>query len=131
MTLVDMIVDYRTTHGLSQRQFALLCGVSNGYISMLEKNANPKTGLPVTPSLPVLKKIASGMGLTLSELMSNIDDMPIDLASSAFNEKHENRNIIRIAGRDGSYVVKSVTDEQLQAFKTMLDALPSVDDDLI
>ncbi len=79
MTLRELVITFRTEKGLSQRQFAALCGLSNGYISMLEKNVNPKTGLPVTPSLPALKKIARGMGLTLNDLFLKADDMPVDL----------------------------------------------------
>lgn len=44
MTLSDFVKEYRKEHDLSQRQFAAICGLSNGYISMLEKNMNPKTG---------------------------------------------------------------------------------------
>lgn len=51
MTLKDLIIEYRNDHGLSQRQFATACGLSNGYISMLEKEMNPNTKLPVTPTL--------------------------------------------------------------------------------
>ena len=46
MTLSDLVQEYRREHGLSQRQFASICGLSNGYISMLERNVNPKTGQP-------------------------------------------------------------------------------------
>ncbi len=62
MTLSDFVKEYRKEHDLSQRQFAAICGLSNGYISMLERNLNPKTGLPLTPSLPALKKISTAMG---------------------------------------------------------------------
>lgn len=79
MTLRELVITYRNEKGMSQRQFATACGLSNGYISMLEKNVNPKTGLPVTPSLPALKKIAMGMGLTLNDLFLQADDMPVDL----------------------------------------------------
>ena len=48
MTLRELVMDFRKEHGISQRQFANMCGLSNGYISMLERNSNPKTGLPVT-----------------------------------------------------------------------------------
>ena len=79
MTLKDLIAEYRNEHGLSQRQFATACGLSNGYISMLEKGLNPNTKLPVTPSLPKLKQIASGMGMTLTDLLVKVDDMPVEL----------------------------------------------------
>ena len=80
MTLKDLIIEYRNDHGLSQRQFATACGLSNGYISMLEKEGlNPNTKLPVTPSLPKLKQLASGMGMTLTDLLVKVDDMPVEL----------------------------------------------------
>ena len=81
MTLSDFVKEYRKEHDLSQRQFAAICGLSNGYISMLERNLNPKTGLPLTPSLPALKKISTAMGMSLGDLLTAVDDMPIDLLS--------------------------------------------------
>ena len=37
MTLSELIVSYRNENNLSQRKFAELCDLSNGYISMLER----------------------------------------------------------------------------------------------
>lgn len=81
MTLSDFVKEYRKEHDLSQRQFAAICGLSNGYISMLEKNMNPKTGLPLMPSLPALKKISDGMGISLADMLTTVDDMPVELLS--------------------------------------------------
>ena len=75
MTLSDFVKEYRKEHDLSQRQFAAICGLSNGYISMLERNLN------LTPSLPALKKISTAMGMSLGDLLTAVDDMPIDLLS--------------------------------------------------
>jgi len=49
MTLGDFLRKYRDDHNISQRSFAKACGVSNGYISMIEKGINPKTNEPITP----------------------------------------------------------------------------------
>lgn len=87
MTLSDFVKEYRKDHDLSQRQFAAICGLSNGYISMLEKNLNPKTGLPLTPSLSALKKIADGMGIPLGDMLTVVDDMPVELLSSISDEQ--------------------------------------------
>ena len=57
MNLGDLIRNYREKHDLSQRQFAEMCDLSNGYISILEKGANPNTGKPVVPTIPQLKKL--------------------------------------------------------------------------
>ena len=51
MTLGDIVKNYRTEHGLSLREFSRISGVSNGYISMLEKNEHPKTKKPIVPSI--------------------------------------------------------------------------------
>ena len=83
MTLSELIRSYRSEHKLSQRQFALQCDLSNGYISFLEKGMNPQTKQPITPTLPALKKLADGMGITLNDLFSIVDDMPVELTSEA------------------------------------------------
>ncbi len=79
MTLSELVINYRKGHSLSQRQFAQQCGFSNGFVSMLEKNVNPNTGLPLTPSLPTLQKLAAGMGLSLDALFSLVD-IPVDMS---------------------------------------------------
>ena len=82
MTLGELIENYRTEHDLSQRQFALMCGLSNGYISMLERGFNPKTKLPIVPTLPKIMQLAQGLGITVSEIFTLVDDIQIDLSSA-------------------------------------------------
>lgn len=92
MTLGDFISKYRADHGLSQRKFAEICGLSNGYVSMLERGFNPNTNKPIIPSLVQLKKIADGMNMTVMRLLDEVEDMPIDL--SIFLEQGQPENII-------------------------------------
>lgn len=80
MKLGEFVVKYRTEHDLSQRKFAEECGLSNGYISMIEKSLNPQTGTKITPSLPALKKLATGMRLSVSALLEEVDDIPVELS---------------------------------------------------
>ena len=75
MTLSEFVTDYRKSHGLSQRQFASICELSNGYISMLERGENPNTQKPLTPSLSALNKITRGMGISMYDFFANVDDM--------------------------------------------------------
>lgn len=79
MKLSQVIIQYRTAHNLSQRQFSAQCGVSTGYISLIEKEINPQTGKQMIPSLGVLNKLATGMAITVDELLSMCDDMPVSL----------------------------------------------------
>lgn len=81
MTIRDIIIRYREDHSLSQRQFAEMCGLSNGYISMLEKGENPKTKRPIIPTLQALIKIARGMQMTLSDFLSAADDTPVSVSN--------------------------------------------------
>lgn len=100
MTLGDFIKAYREKNDLSQRQFADKSGVSNGYISMLEKNENPKTGQPLSPSMPVLKKIASAMGMTVNDLCSFVDDMAIDLGTTVMDYEDAQEKLRIILSED-------------------------------
>lgn len=88
MKLGDLIREYREGHELSQRQFAEVCKLSNGYVSMLERGVNPNTGKPITPTIPQLKKLADGMGITIAELIDKVDDMPVDLILTSEETKN-------------------------------------------
>lgn len=80
MTLGELVKKYRTEHDLSLRDFSKISGVSNGYISMLEKNEHPKTKKPIVPSIEKMKCIASAMGMTLDALLEIIDeDQPVSI----------------------------------------------------
>lgn len=82
MKLSELIIEYRREHGISQRQMASQCSLSTGYISLIEKEINPQTGKPMVPSLAVLNKLAKGMGITLDNLLSVCDDMPVDISAT-------------------------------------------------
>ncbi len=79
MNIGKLIKDYRGEHKLSQRQFAQKCGVSNGYISMLEEGKNPKTNEPIVPTLSTMRKIAGAMGCSLNELMLSVDEIDVSV----------------------------------------------------
>ena len=79
MNLGDLIKKYRNDHDLSQRQFAASCGLSNGYIAMIERGENPKTKEPIAPTLKALNKIADGLCMTTTELMEYVDNIPISM----------------------------------------------------
>ena len=81
MDLGEYVRRYREEHKLSQRAFAEICGVSNGYISLIERGEiDKRTGKPSKPKIDSLMAIAKGMGLTLQELVDSVDvDIPVDL----------------------------------------------------
>lgn len=108
MTLSELVVKYRTEHGLSQRQFAQLCGLSNGYISMLEKNVNPKTGQPLVPQITNLRKIADAMKISLAQLFETVEDMPVDLGEYKMPAAKTDNGLMK----EIMHVVSTLSDEQ-------------------
>lgn len=95
MRLGELIHEYREAHDLSQRQFADMCKLSNGYVSMLERGVNPNTGKPITPTIPQLKKLADGMGTTIAEIIEKVDDMPIDITPATDEAKASGMSLNR------------------------------------
>ncbi len=92
MRIGEYINNYLLTNQLSQRQFAKQCGLSNGYISMLINNVNPKTGKPMIPSLSALLAIAKGMRITLDELINSTDDIDVDISAAKNLPAADNSN---------------------------------------
>lgn len=82
MKIGELVKSYREKNNISQRQFARMCGVSNGYVSMLEEGRNPRTNEPIVPSLSTLQKISNAIGLTINDLFEMIDDTPIIINAS-------------------------------------------------
>lgn len=73
MTLGDVIKQYRTEHGMSMDGFSSKSGISKAYISLLEKNRNPKTGKPIVPSVPCIKLVADAIGMDFNDLFNKIE----------------------------------------------------------
>lgn len=68
MKLAELLKTYRVEHRISAREFAKSIGVSNTYISLIEK------GETKSPTFDMLKKIAKGMSLDVDELVNMLDD---------------------------------------------------------
>lgn len=81
MTLGDCIREYREEHDLSQRQFGEMCGISNAYVSILEKNVSPKTNEAPVPTYAVYKKVADVLGISTQALMEKADESSVSLGS--------------------------------------------------
>ena len=86
MHLGKIVQNYRTENGLSMREFGKKCGLSSGYISMLEKNRNPQTGKEIIPSIDTVKQIADAMGTTIDSLLTAIDNDSVYVNQKNNNE---------------------------------------------
>lgn len=71
MKLSEYVHKYRKNMKLSLRAMADLCGCSFQYLSKLENDEIE------APTILMLSKIAKGMGISLHELLSAVDDMNV------------------------------------------------------
>lgn len=74
MFLGEVIKQYRSQNGISQKEFADRSQLSKPYISQLENNCNPKTGEPMVPSAETFLKVSKAMHISLQELLEMVDE---------------------------------------------------------
>lgn len=83
MTLGDLIKNFRSSHGMSQDDFADYSGLSKAYISILERNFNPSTRRPAIPSLETIKSVSSVIGMDFNDVIAVLDGtQKVSLAKS-------------------------------------------------
>jgi len=73
MLLGEIIKAYREANNLSMQEFADRADLTKGYISMIERNNNPRSEKGVTPSLKTYSKCAKAMNMTINDLLRMID----------------------------------------------------------
>ncbi|QTU82872.1 LexA family transcriptional regulator [Carnobacteriaceae bacterium zg-C25] len=85
MHLGVIIKEFRDKNKLSMEQFANKAGISKAYVSVLEKNKDPRNGKPIIPSIPMIKNVANAMGISFEKLFNLLGDnelvSPIDNTS--------------------------------------------------
>ena len=118
MTIGERIKKRRLEIGMTVDQLSDLIGKNRATIYRYESNEIEK--FPID----VLYPLADALRTTPAYLMGweedtqpQEDSIPVD-------------NIIRIAGRDGSYRERHLTDEQMAALKAILDQMPEMPEDL-
>lgn len=62
----SLIRDLRVQRGLSQEEFALLCGVHRTYVGSIERGEK-------TVTIETAHRLAEALGVTLSEIFSGIE----------------------------------------------------------
>lgn len=83
MILGDFIKQYRTQSGMNMQDFANKSGLSKAYISILERNYNPRSGKPPIPSLETIRAVASVIGMDFNDVIAALDgDQKISLDSN-------------------------------------------------
>ena len=132
-------------------KFTLLCaqkGVScnKAATDMGLSNSTPtkwkKTG--ATPDGTTLAKISAYFGVSVGKLLTNESTGAIEFTVSTKEMQdylqskkkapapitESERNIVKIAGRDGSFVERRLTDDQVEALRSIIDQFPEAGDDI-
>ena len=71
-TLGDIILKYRQQNNMSERDFAQKSGLSRSYVGFIERNVNPSTGKPVSPSLQTIAAVAKAIECDPAEILNAI-----------------------------------------------------------
>lgn len=136
---VENVKSYCRVKGVSPSKACIESGAGK---SLLD---NVKRGR--VPSVDSVQLLAQYLGVTVSDLLGETppeeqarvtlteplaqsakDRIAQEEKSTPVDRDGQDRNIIRIAGRDGSFIERRLTDEQITALKLMLAQLPEVDD---
>lgn len=113
----------RTNKGLSQQDFAKQLGISKSSVNMYERGERE-------PSFEMLELIADYFNVDMDYLLGKSEFTNKFQWLQIMNSSQSATNVLKIAGRDGSYEERRLTDEQLAALKAILAQMPNASDDL-
>lgn len=119
--IIDTLLKER---GISGAQMSSDLGMSRSFMTELRK------GRAKGIKLETAQKIAEYFGVSVDFLSGTEKNKALLSINEMEKQGSENRNLIRIAGRDGSYQEHYLSDGQLNAIKAIIAQLPDASDDL-
>lgn len=148
-TIAHNIQYHRTEANLTQKQFADMLGIDESFVVGLENGQIPIEKEMLYNICDVLCLIPSNFLPRDDEEYTEDEEYLLsrreNIKSPALTEKigfmptsghderngiEKNMNILRIAGRDGSFEERILTDDQLATVKAFLNLLPDASDEL-
>ncbi|MBE6709027.1 MAG: helix-turn-helix transcriptional regulator [Ruminococcaceae bacterium] len=112
--------ELREEFGYSQKGFASLIGVPANTYNQWEKGNRQ-------PDFQMMSKIADIFGVSIDYLLGRTDEKK---PSVEINDEELDANVLVIRGRDGRYIRKVLTDEEIKSFETLFKNLPDLPDDV-
>lgn len=113
---MNRIREARRQAGIKQIDLCARLGISQGALSGWENGK-------YEPGSAGWLSLSEALGVSVDYLMGVTEEQKETPTPNSEDE----RNVIRMAGRDGSYVVRRLSDEQYAAFKALLEQLPDAD----
>lgn len=112
------IKEIREAQGKKQKELAVALGIAPNTLSQYENGKRE-------PDLETIKKMSDILNVSIDSLLGKSEETPTPVSESG-----QHINIVKIAGRDGSYKEKRLTDEQIKALQTIIDQMPEAPEDL-
>lgn len=135
----DLFLELCREKGVAPTRAALDIGLSKSAPTTWKKRG-------LTPQGGTINKLADYFHVSADYLLGNVSDPSFHLDNerilreiNSYGDETDaektptpvpesERNIVKLAGRDGSYVEKKLTDEQTSMLRTLIDQLPDADD---
>lgn len=115
MSFAERLKLAREARGMTQQSIADLMGIDKSTYCGYETGKRQ-------PDVQKIKQLSSILGVSGDDLLET------GYKKAPTLEIEDGRNVVRFAGRDGRYIVKRLTDEQLDALTTLIDQLPEAED---
>ncbi len=119
MKISEKIRRLRAEVDLTQEQFGKIAGVSGKAVSTWESGEKE-------PRMKALQMLCAHYNINLNEFADT--DSDCYSAETSENKLPEKKNIVRIAGRDGRYLEREMSDQQIDLLLAMVDQMPKPDD---
>lgn len=113
---MNRIREARKQAGIKQIDLCARLGISQGALSGWENGK-------YEPGSAGWLSLSEALGVSVDYLMGVTEEQK----ETPIPNSEDERNLVRMAGRDGSYVVRRLSDEQYAAFKALLEQLPDAD----
>lgn len=112
--------ELRSSRNLTQAELARDLHISLGAIGNWESNTRK-------PDTDTIQKIAEYFDVSVDYLLGRTEEKK---PSAEIISEELDENVLVIRGRDGRYIRKKLTDEEIQSLEILLKSLPDVSDDV-
>lgn len=117
MTFIDRLNELLEQKGVSAHKMSLQLGLSKSVYTAWKERGNIPPG-------DVLNKLADYFDVSVDYLLGRVDNP----SPKNYNENPSLNNTIKILGRDGTNIEKTLTDDEIEVFKKLISSLPDAED---
>lgn len=121
MKLSEFMIKKRKELNLSLRGLAELLDISHAFLDSIEKDRDPRTGKPISPTIDTMQKIAKGLNMNLSDLLE-ITEYIEPRKSWPVGPSTENWDALPVLDRS-KYDISNITDDEAEMIVFMRSEL--------